>query len=99
MLLKQFIFNMDNTKLYVGNLSYDMTEQELKKYFESVGEVTHAKIIFDESTSSKRSKGFGFIEMSNEENAKQAIEKLNGTEFMGRNIIVSAARPRARKDY
>ncbi|WP_185851428.1 RNA recognition motif domain-containing protein [Blattabacterium cuenoti] len=90
---------MDNTKLYVGNLSYNMTEKELKEYFESVGEVTHAKIIFDESASSKRSKGFGFIEMSNEENAKQAIEKLNGTEFMGRNIIVSAARPRTKRDF
>ncbi|AER40705.1 MAG: RNA-binding protein [Flavobacteriales bacterium] len=89
---------MDNTKLYVGNLSYEMTEQELKEHFESIGEVTHAKIIFDESTSNKRSKGFGFIEMSNEENAKKAIEKLNGTEFMGRNIIVSVARPRAKRD-
>ncbi|WP_185864318.1 RNA recognition motif domain-containing protein [Blattabacterium cuenoti] len=90
---------MDNTKLYVGNLSYDITEQELKKHFESIGEVTHVKIIFDESTSNKRSKGFGFIEMSNEENAKQAIEKLNGTELMGRNIIVSAAKPRAKRNY
>ncbi|AEU09254.1 MULTISPECIES: RNA recognition motif domain-containing protein [Blattabacterium] len=89
---------MDYTKLYVGNLSYDMTEQELKEYFESIGEVINAKIIFDESTSNKRSKGFGFIEMSNEENAKQAIEKLNGTEFMGRNIIVSVARPRIKRD-
>lgn len=88
----------NNTKLYVGNLSYDMTEKELKEYFESsIGEVTHAKIIFDESTSNKRSKGFGFIEMSNEKHAKEAIEKLNGKEFMGRNIIVSAARPRTRK--
>ncbi|AWU43651.1 RNA-binding protein [Blattabacterium sp. (Cryptocercus kyebangensis)] len=89
---------MDYTKLYVGNLSYDMTEQELKEYFESIGEVINAKIIFDESTSNKRSKGFGFIEMSNKENAKQAIEKLNGTEFMGRNIIVSVARPRIKRD-
>ncbi|WP_185877228.1 RNA recognition motif domain-containing protein [Blattabacterium cuenoti] len=91
--------NNTNTKLYVGNLSYDMTEQELKEYFESVGKVNHAKIIFDESTSNKRSKGFGFIEMSSEENAKKAIEKLNGTEFMGRNIVVSAARPRTKKDF
>ncbi|WP_185877754.1 RNA recognition motif domain-containing protein [Blattabacterium cuenoti] len=89
----------NNTKLYVGNLSYDMTEQELKKHFESIGTVNHAKIIFDETTSSKRSKGFGFIEMSDEESAKRAIDKLNGTEFMGRNIIVSAARPRTKKDY
>ncbi|WP_185850843.1 RNA recognition motif domain-containing protein [Blattabacterium cuenoti] len=91
---------MDNTKLYVGNLSYEVKEQELQKYFESIGEVLHTKIIFDETSSNrKRSKGFGFIEMSSEESAKKAIEKLNGKEFMGRNIIVSVARPRAKKDF
>ncbi|WP_185882788.1 RNA recognition motif domain-containing protein [Blattabacterium cuenoti] len=88
----------NNTKLYVGNLSYDITEQELKKYFESIGKVIHAKIIFDEYTSSKKkSKGFGFIEMSNEKEAKKAIDTLNGKEFMGRNIIVSTAKPRTKK--
>ncbi|WP_185868374.1 RNA recognition motif domain-containing protein [Blattabacterium cuenoti] len=88
----------NNTKLYIGNLSYNITEQELKKYFEDVGEVSNVKIIFDEYSSNRRSKGFGFIEMSDEESAKKAIEKLNGTEFMGRKIIVSVARPRGKKD-
>ncbi|WP_238783861.1 RNA recognition motif domain-containing protein [Blattabacterium cuenoti] len=91
--------NINNTKLYVGNLSYEVTEQELREYFETIGEVINVKIIFDESTSNRRSKGFGFVEMSSEENAKKAIEKLNGIEFSGRNIIVSAARPRIRRDF
>ncbi len=88
----------NNTKLYVGNLSYEMTEKELKEFFEnSIGEVVNVKIIFDESN--KRSKGFGFIEMSNEDDAKKAIDKLNGKELMGRNIIVSSARPRMKRNY
>lgn len=80
-------------KLYVGNLHYKTSEQEIKKYFESVGEVNSAKIIMDRGTS--KSKGFGFIEMSTSEYAKNAIEKLNGTEFMGRTIIVSEAKPKS----
>lgn len=83
-------------KLYVGNLHYQTSEQEIKKYFESIGEVNNTKIIFDRDTS--KSKGFGFVEMSNQEDARKAIEKLNGTEFMGRNIIVSEAKQRYQKD-
>ncbi|WGH26913.1 MAG: RNA-binding protein [Candidatus Bostrichicola ureolyticus] len=79
-------------KLYVGNLPYKASEQEIKKYFESVGEVNSAKIITDKYKT--RSKGFGFIEMSSEEAAKKAIKKLNGTQFMGRNIVVSEAKPK-----
>ncbi|WP_185872627.1 RNA recognition motif domain-containing protein [Blattabacterium cuenoti] len=89
-----------NTKLYVGNLSYNITEQELKDHFESsIGNVINAKIIFDDSSYKKRSKGFGFIEMSNEEEAKKAIEKLNGTELMGRNIVVSVAKQKNKKIF
>ncbi|WP_185882287.1 RNA recognition motif domain-containing protein [Blattabacterium cuenoti] len=91
-----------NTKLYVGNLSYNITEKELKDHFESsigIGNVINAKIIFDDSSYKKRSKGFGFIEMSNEEHAKLAIEKLNGTELMGRNIVVSVAKQKNKKIF
>lgn len=79
-------------KLYVGNLHYKTSEEEIKKYFESIGKVNSTKIIVDRETS--KSKGFGFIEMSSKDLAKKAIKKLNGTEFMGRNIIVSEAKPK-----
>ncbi|XCI75468.1 MAG: RNA-binding protein [Flavobacteriales bacterium] len=84
-------------KLYVGNLHYQTSEQEVKEYFESIGEVNNTKIVVDRDTA--RSKGFGFVEMSNEEAGKEAIEKLNGTEFMGRTIVVSEARPRPRREF
>ncbi|WGH26529.1 MAG: RNA-binding protein [Candidatus Bostrichicola ureolyticus] len=80
---------MFKMKLYVGNLPYKTSEQEIKKYFESIGEVNSAKII----TYKTRSKGFGFIEMSSYESAQKAIKQLNGTQFMGRNIVVSEAKP------
>ncbi|XOD68588.1 MAG: RNA recognition motif domain-containing protein [Flavobacteriales bacterium AspAUS03] len=84
-------------KLYVGNLHYQTSEQEVKEYFESIGEVNSTKIVVDRNTA--RSKGFGFVEMSDEETGRQAIEKLNGTEFMGRTIVVSEARPRPRREF
>lgn len=78
-------------KLYVGGLSYDTTEDTLKKTFADAGTVETAVIINDRD--SGRSKGFGFVEMSTEEEAKKAIETLNGTQLDGRAIIVNEARP------
>ena len=78
-------------KLYVGGLSYNTTEQTLKDAFAQAGTVETAIIITDKI--SGRSKGFGFVEMSSDEEAKKAIETLNGKELDGRNIIVNEARP------
>ena len=80
------------TKLYVGNLSYDTTETQLREAFAAVGEVESVSLITDRDTG--RSKGFAFVEMPNEADAKSAIEKLNGTEVDGRTLNVSEARPR-----
>ena len=78
-------------KLYVGNLSYKMTEEGLKEIFAPIGEVLSAKIITDPSTG--RSKGFGFVEMANDEDGDKAISSLNGTNVQERSITVSEARP------
>ena len=78
-------------KLYVGNLSYDMTEDALKDTFSQAGTVGSAIIIKDKI--SGRSKGFGFVEMSTDEEAQKAIEMLNGKEFDGRALTVNEARP------
>ena len=78
--------------VYVGNLSYDLSEEDLKTAFGEYGEVTSAKIISDRY--SGRSKGFGFIEMSSDDEAKAAIEGLTGKELAGRAIVVNEARPR-----
>jgi len=78
-------------KLYVGNLSYDMTEDALKDTFSQAGTVESAIIIKDKM--SGRSKGFGFVEMSTDEEAQKAIEMLNGKELDGRALTVNEARP------
>jgi RNA recognition motif-containing protein len=78
-------------KLYVGNLSYDMTEDALKDTFSQAGAVESAIIIKDKM--SGRSKGFGFVEMSTDEEAQKAIEMLNGKELDGRALTVNEARP------
>ncbi|OHE55183.1 MAG: RNA-binding protein [Thermodesulfovibrio sp. RBG_19FT_COMBO_42_12] len=78
-------------KLYVGSISFNATEESLKDLFSTIGEVESVKIITDTDTG--RSKGFGFIEMSSEEDAKKAIEQLNGTKFMERVLVVNEARP------
>ncbi|MGC8880764.1 MAG: RNA recognition motif domain-containing protein [Minisyncoccia bacterium] len=80
-----------NTRLYVGSLSYDTTEEGLKDTFSRAGTVTSATIITDKF--SGRSKGFGFVDMSTEEEAQKAIEMFNGKELDGRTIVVSEARP------
>ena len=73
--------------IYVGSLHFKMNEAELREVFEEYGEVTSAKIIIDKY--SGKSKGFGFVEMPNEAEAKKAIEELNGAQVSGRNIIVN----------
>ncbi|MDD5145744.1 MAG: RNA-binding protein [Candidatus Pacebacteria bacterium] len=78
-------------KLFVGGLSYDTTDATLKDAFAQAGTVESAVIIIDKM--SGRSKGFGFVEMSTEEEAKKAIEMLNGKEIDGRNVTVNEARP------
>jgi len=78
-------------KLYVGGLSYDTTEATLKETFSQAGTVESAKIIIDRMTD--RSKGFGFVEMSSEEEAKKAIEMFSGKDIDGRNVTVNEARP------
>ena len=80
-------------KLYVGNLSYSVTEERLQQHFAQHGSVVSARIITDKF--SGRSKGFGFVEMSSDQEAERATTALNGTEFEGRNIVVSEARPQA----
>lgn len=79
-------------KLYVGNMSFDSNEAEVRKAFEAHGQVDSVAIITDRDTG--RTKGFGFVEMSNEAEAKAAIEGLNGKDFMGRTLNVNEARPR-----
>jgi cold-inducible RNA-binding protein len=79
-------------KIYVGNMSFDSSEAELRKAFEAHGTVDSVTIIMDRDTG--RPKGFGFVEMSNDAEAKKAIESLNGKDFMGRTLNVNEARPR-----
>jgi RNA recognition motif-containing protein len=78
-------------KLYVGNLPFSVNDAALQSLFGQVGAVDSAKVIIDNF--SGRSKGFGFVEMANDEEALQAISKLNGTDMDGRAIIVNEARP------
>jgi len=78
--------------IYTGNLSYDISEEDLKAAFEEFGEVTSAKIISDRYNG--RSKGFGFVEMPSDDAAKAAIEGLAGKDLGGRPLVVNEARPR-----
>jgi RNA recognition motif-containing protein len=79
--------------IYVGSLSYNVTEEDLKQAFEPFGEVESARIIKD--MYSGRSKGFGFVEMPGKSEAQSAIESLNGKELKGRTVKVNEARPRS----
>jgi len=79
--------------LYVGNLSYDMSEENLRTEFAEYGEVQSAKIITDRDTG--RSRGFGFVEMNSDDEGKKAMEELNGKDFEGRQLVVNEARPRS----
>ena len=78
--------------MYVGNLSYSVTEDELRSMFVEYGDVVSAKLIMDRETG--RSKGFGFVEMSNNSDAQKAMEDLNGRTIDGRALTVNQARPR-----
>ncbi len=77
--------------IYAGNLNYNLSEEELEKVFAEYGEVTSVKIIRDKYTD--QSKGFGFVEMAEDEAAQKAINELNGTEVKGRELRVNQARP------
>ncbi|MCA9349610.1 RNA-binding protein [Candidatus Saccharibacteria bacterium] len=80
------------TKLYVGGIPYSATEQELEEFFSVAGSVVSARIITDRETN--RSKGFGFVEMSTQEEAQQAITMLHDKDMGGRKITVNEARPK-----
>lgn len=83
---------MNNTvKLYVGNLPYTATDEQLSGHFAQAGKVVSAVVIIDRQTG--RSKGFGFVEMSSADEAKKAIEMFNEKDFEGRTIVVNEARP------
>jgi len=84
-------------KLYVGSLSFDTTEDTLRDLFSQAGTVNSVSIIMDKF--SGRSKGFAFVEMSSEEEAKKAIETLNGKELDGRNIVVDEAKPMEKRPF
>lgn len=78
-------------KLYVGNLSYSTTDADLQEAFEKAGSVESASVLMDKMTG--RSRGFGFVEMANGEDAEKAIEMWNGKELGGRALVVNEARP------
>lgn len=78
--------------IYVGNLSYGVSEDNLREVFEAYGEVSSCKVITDKY--SGRSKGFGFVEMDNDSEAQAAIDQLDGAEIDGREVRVNEARPR-----
>lgn len=82
-------------KLYVGNLPYDIPEEELRSIFSACGQVASARLITDRDTG--RPKGFGFVEMSSDAEAVEAIQKLNGSSVGNRKIVVSEARPMERR--
>lgn len=79
-------------KLYVGNLSFDATEEQLRDLFSQAGEITELKLISDMSTG--QSRGFGFVEMVTDEGAQEAIKRFHGYALDSRELIVNVARPR-----
>jgi RNA recognition motif-containing protein len=85
-----------NKKLYIGNLSSKVTEDDLRSNFAGAGKVLSVNIIKDRLTG--LSKGFGFVEMASEEEAKEAIEKFNGGQLDGNTIVVSEAKPKKDRD-
>lgn len=83
-------------KLFVGGLSWDTTDDSLRNFFSKVGNVVSASVIMDKF--SGRSKGFGFVEMGSDKEAKEAIEKLNGQSLDGRTVAVNEARPQTPRE-
>ncbi len=84
------------TKLFVGGLAYAITSDQLNEMFSAIGTVQSAQVIIDRDTN--RSKGFGFVEMSTEDEAQKAIAELNGKDIEGRSIIVNEARPQEKRE-
>ena len=85
-----------NSKLYVGGIPYSSTNEDLKAHFSAAGTVVSAQIIIDKMTN--RSKGFGFVEMSSDEEAQKAISMFHDQEFQGRRLTVNVARPLAPRE-
>ena len=81
--------------IYVGNLPYSVRDEELRAAFEPYGQVNSAEVIFDKRT--RRSRGYGFVEMANDADAQKAIAALNGSEFHGRELRVDASQPKSEK--
>lgn len=84
------------TRLFVGGLSWDTTDDKLREFFSQVGSVVSATVIKDRFTG--KSKGFGFVEMSSDQEAQEAIQKLNGQTLDGRSVAVNEARPQAPRE-
>jgi len=85
-----------STRLYVGNISFKATEDDVKNLFSQMGEVASVRLIKDEATG--RLRGFGFVEMATKEDAQKAISSLNGTTFMERSIVVNEAKPQEKRE-
>jgi RNA recognition motif-containing protein len=85
-----------STRLYVGNISFRATEDDVKDLFSQAGDVVSVKLIKDATTG--RLRGFGFVEMASQEEAQKAIAMMNGSSFMERNIVVNEAKPQERRE-
>jgi len=85
-----------STRLYVGNISFKVTEDDVRDLFSQAGEVVSVKLIKDAATG--RLRGFGFVEMASKEDAQKAISMFNGKDFMDRNIVVNEAKPQERRE-
>ena len=81
--------------IYVGNLPYSVQDEELREAFEAYGEVSSAEVIFDRRT--QRSRGYGFVEMNNDDEGNEAIAALNGSDFQGRELRVDESKPKEQK--
>ncbi len=84
-----------NMNIYVGNLPYSVQDQELREAFEEFGEVLSAEVIFDRRT--QRSRGYGFVEMQDDDDGRDAIAALNGSDFQGRELRVDESKPKDQK--
>ncbi|SRR5579871_3055329 len=91
------MWEQTRVRIYVGSLPYQTTDQDLVDLFGQVGEVVSATVIMDRDTG--RSKGFGFVEMSNDQEARSAIDRLNGSALGNRTIVVNEARERQERPY
>jgi len=92
LLLRWIWIRKMGNKLYVGNLSFRVTSEDLQEYFSAAGAVDSANVVYDRETG--RSRGFGFVEMATDDDATSAIAQFNGQEYDGRNMVVNEARPR-----